>query len=497
MISEAQSDKLIYGIKIAPNAPEVTHLFFADDSIMFCRATTDEANHMKQIISTYQQASGQLVNYSKSELLFSKRVPSHMKATIHNILPMTMVENFSKYLGQPTSIGKSKTQTFNYIIDKVWKKLKGWKEKYLSYAGREILIKDIAQAIPTYLMSSFLMPKNLCNQLEGLISRFWWGSNVDKRKIHWVSWKKISNQKSLGGMGFRDIQAFNLALLAKQGWRIITEPNTMLAKLLKAKYFPNSSLLQAKQGKRSSYTWQSIQKASLILKNGCYWFVGNGKNINIWEDRWIHPHGQNATWTPKPSNSNVIKVADLIDHTTNNWNSQTINQNFLPMEANTILQIPLPNNPNDDIISWQGTQDGHYTVKSGYHTQVGWNLAKSHQGQANTHQLKTTLWNKLWKIQSPPKHLHLLWRIINNALPTKTNLFNKGITQESLCPRCNKSPETIEHVFLQCDWVTQVWFCSPLTITTPIIQANSFADWLEYMIMHTQPETTQLIATIT
>jgi hypothetical protein len=99
MISQAQANKFIHGIKIAPNAPEITHLFFADDSIMFCRATAEETIHMKQLITTYQQASGQMVNYSKSEILFSRRVPHPMKATIHSILPMSMVENFSKYLG--------------------------------------------------------------------------------------------------------------------------------------------------------------------------------------------------------------------------------------------------------------------------------------------------------------------------------------------------------------------------------------------------------------
>jgi hypothetical protein len=205
MLSKAQSNNLIHGVKVAPSAPEITHLFFADDSILFCRETEEEARQIKQIISTYQQASGQLVNYNKSEILFSKRVSTQVKTAINSILPMRVVDNFSKYLGQPTVIGRSKIQTFNYIQDMVWKKLKGWKGKNLSFAGRGTLIKTVAQAIPTYLMSSFLLLRGICDQLDRMISSFWWGNNVDKRKIHRINWEKTCKQKSLGGMGFRDI----------------------------------------------------------------------------------------------------------------------------------------------------------------------------------------------------------------------------------------------------------------------------------------------------
>jgi hypothetical protein len=217
LITNAQQKQLIHGVKIVPGAPEITHLFFADDSLIFCRANKEETSNLKNIINKYQQASGQLVNFNKSELTFSKRVQQDTKLDIQQILPMPMVDHFSKYLGQPTFIGRSKNQAFNFIQDKVWKKLKGWKERNLSFAGRGTLIKAVAQAIPTYLMSSFLLPKGLCNQLEGMASRFWWGSNVDKRKVHWVNWKKTCRKKENGGLGFRDISSFNIALLAKQG----------------------------------------------------------------------------------------------------------------------------------------------------------------------------------------------------------------------------------------------------------------------------------------
>jgi hypothetical protein len=480
LLNKAQQDKVIHGVKIAPGAPEITHLFFADDSLMFCRANEEEATQVQRIITRYQLASGQMVNYNKSELIFSKRVPPPIKENIQQILPMSIVTHYSKYLGQPTHMGRSKNHTFNYIADKVWKKLKGWKEKNLSFAGRGTLIKAVAQAIPSYIMSSYLIPKGLCKKIDSMMSRFWWGSNVDKKKIHWISWKKTCRQKRAGGMGFRDLQAFNAALLAKQGWRILTKPHSLMAKALKAKYFPQQQFLQAKMGSRPSYSWQSIYKASWILKRGCFWLLGNGRSINIWNDRWIHPQEGNTTWSPKPQNSPLDLVSDLIDQNSQQWNSQLIAQTFIPIEANQILQDPISN--EDDIICWQGTKDGHYTVKSGYNAQIEWAKSQKDQAQTSNPLKDKHMWDKLWKIEAPPKQIHLLWRILHNALPTKTNLLAKGILCDSLCAKCGKSPETADHIFLQCDWARLVWFGSPITITTSNIRTKNIVDWLSYMI---------------
>jgi hypothetical protein len=118
LINHAKKNMWIKGVKIAHGAPEVTHLFFADDSLLFCRAKKEEINHIQNIITTYQNASGQLVNVNKSEIMFSKHVSDDVKS-IHQILPMQKVEHFSKYLGMPTHIGRSKNQVFQFIQDKI------------------------------------------------------------------------------------------------------------------------------------------------------------------------------------------------------------------------------------------------------------------------------------------------------------------------------------------------------------------------------------------
>ena len=92
-----------------------------------------------------------------------------------------------KYLGLPSIIGRSKTKVFAEVKEKVGRKLAGWKEKLLSIGGKEILIKAVAQAVPTYTMNCFLIPKGLCEEIEGMIRNFWWGQRKEEKKIAWVS----------------------------------------------------------------------------------------------------------------------------------------------------------------------------------------------------------------------------------------------------------------------------------------------------------------------
>ena len=147
-------------------------------------------------------------------MFFSANTPEEKKIDTLDILGPMQDSRHSKYLGLPSIIGKSKIEGFVEIKERLGRKLFGWKEKILSIGGREVLIKVVAQAIPTYTMSCFQLPKGLCDEIESMMKRFLWGQ---ESKVAWVSWKKLCKSKLKGGMGFRNLQAFNLAMLAKQG----------------------------------------------------------------------------------------------------------------------------------------------------------------------------------------------------------------------------------------------------------------------------------------
>jgi hypothetical protein len=147
MLYEAERNGGLKGIRVCREAPSVSHLLFADDSLLLFEANERNSQTVRSILDTYEACSGQVINKDKSSILFSKNTKQRHRTEVMNIMQISSEGWKGRYLGMPSYIGRAKTKTFQYVKDKVWNKIQGWKEKLLSKAGKEILIKAAAQAI--------------------------------------------------------------------------------------------------------------------------------------------------------------------------------------------------------------------------------------------------------------------------------------------------------------------------------------------------------------
>lgn len=403
LLSHAEWSDELKGVQVCRDAPTISNLLFADDSLILMHATSGNANCLRRILSDYCKASGQLVSEDKSSIFFSPSTEPEVREEVCTILNIMTEAPTDKYLGLPAIVGADRSDNFRFLIDRVLKRLLGWKEKNLSTGGKEMLLKAIAQAIPSYAMSVFKIPKQICKGITDGMSQYWWGDDADQRRMHWLAWWKMCIPEKFGGMGFRDIHCFNLALLAKQAWRLIENPDSLYATVLRARYFPSGDLLNAELKKGSSFTWQSIWAGISTLKRGHIWRVGDGTNIDIWKDEWIPNSASRKVITRRGQNI-FSRVSDLIDPITNHWDVDLVRQTFWQVDVQRILAIPLSSSGMQDFVAWNLTRTNTFSVRSAYYAewegQYGQRLNRGYQAFGiKPH----PIWDKIWGLKVPAK----------------------------------------------------------------------------------------------
>jgi hypothetical protein len=216
LLQREVAQNTIEPVKICRRAPGISHLLFADDSLLFFKANQTQAIRVKEVLEMYASSTGQLINPSKCSIFFGKSCPLQHRTKVKAVLGITQELFETKYLGLPTPEGRMNRGKFESLQAKLAKCLVEWDDNHKSQAAKEVLIKEVAQAIPVYVMSVFKLPFGLCDELTKLIRRYWWGAEKGKRKTHWIGWDSMMRPKSQGGIGFRDMRLFNQALLARQ-----------------------------------------------------------------------------------------------------------------------------------------------------------------------------------------------------------------------------------------------------------------------------------------
>ncbi|XP_019167556.1 PREDICTED: uncharacterized protein LOC109163258 [Ipomoea nil] len=464
LLQRAQMDGAIHGCRVARGAPPVSHLFFADDSLLFFKANIQEAAVIKQCLVRYEKLSGQMVNYNKSNICFSRNTQMAQRQHVAWCLGVELASNFGKYLGLPSFIGRNKRAVFAYIEDKIRQRIGSWNKKLLSQAGKEVLLKSVAQSMPTFSMSVFLLPESVCLSIQRTMNKYWWGTRAD-RGIHWKAWDKLCIPKKYGGLGFKDLRAFNLAMLGKQAWRFLTEPTTLVARIYKARYYPTTTFIDATIGNNPSHCWRSIMATHDLVCAGVRRRIGNGRDTLIWGHPWLSDDPSPLVQTHMPEGLRQALVSGLVDQDTGTWDPHILNDLFVPEDVSRISRI-LISPDYDDTWYWKGDTQGIYTVKNAY---------RHIMGDYSDDPGAFDKWVTLWKLRVPPKWKTFLWRAVSGILPTTDNLIVKRVEVDPICPMCGNTQENIMHVLVLCDYSKMVWNISGLPVTN--IQTNFFRSW--------------------
>nr|GEU52210.1 reverse transcriptase [Tanacetum cinerariifolium] len=389
-ISTAMTLGTLSGIKMTRNCPLISHIFFADDSLFFLKASHGECGTLISILYSYCEASGQTVNFQKSSAFFSLNTPSSLRDDIYGDLHVHQMDCKAKYLGLPSIFGQKKAEMFGFLL------MKGWKHKLPSQSRREVIIKSVIQAIPTYAMQCFLLPSSLLNKLTTYVRRFFWGGDSHEHHIHWKNWKKLLQPKQQGSLGFRNVEAFNRALLAKQGWRLLINPDAFWGRILKGIYFSNLNFLVAKKGSHL-----------LALEYDDFYIPSP-----------LGPFHNNNT------------VSDFIED--GHWNVRKLREHISASEAEMVLQIPISQTGSSDKLIWHFDPKGQYTVKSGYKQAMALMSTSVFIGESSANPS-----SKFWMNQSSIYFLNVHGLVrFGLALPYPSNLLNQQHKLEPAALSC-------------------------------------------------------------
>jgi hypothetical protein len=216
-------------------------------------------------------------------MFFSKNCRHFVKRAIKIILNLPLILAKAKYLGIPLFMHRKKKDTFIELKDRIFATIIGWTARLLSQAARTTFVTSVANAIPTYIMSLFLLPKYFCSEINTLIQKFWWGFPQEKNhKLSFLSWDNICSPKASGGLGLRSIEFQNSSLLARLGWKMTTNQPLLWVDALRGKYLQHGiSFLNAPFNSLSSRIWKGLLKNRKVVELGACISISNDLNIDV------------------------------------------------------------------------------------------------------------------------------------------------------------------------------------------------------------------------
>ncbi|EOY14430.1 Uncharacterized protein TCM_033819 [Theobroma cacao] len=397
------------GVVVGDNGMSVTHLQYADDTIIFCEPKIENMLRVKWILRCFQSVSGLRINLSKSHLI-GIGVEQNVVENWARRISCQIEEVSTTYLGLPLGVNHNSVKFWKPVIDRVGARLAGWKAKTLSLGGRVTLLRSVLISLPIFFISLFQVSIQVKNELEKIQRNFLWGGAELKRKIHYVKWDKVCNYEECGGIGITNIEVKNRALLNKWIWRYEKERDSLWREVLVAKTKSDPTMLLPSVTSNLGFA------------------VGNGENIKFWQDEWMEG----------------IILSDAVPRIFAQLFGWEIEQWEYLGEA--FREFQLSKELTDELV-WKREANGIYIAKS---------FCKY---ALVTNDKVDGIWKQVWANLAPYRVEAFAWQILHGKIAVKDELDKRGMLLGNaiLCVLCNSERETIQHLFVDCYETWKVW----------------------------------------
>ncbi|KAJ4771126.1 RNA-directed DNA polymerase (reverse transcriptase)-related family protein [Rhynchospora pubera] len=360
-----------------------------------------------------------------------------------------------QYLGLPLTHRRPDRATFQILIDKLTKRLSGWKARLLSRAGRVVLASSVLSTIPIFFMSVFKLPIWVIRQIDKIRRSFIWkGASLQSKGIHLLSWDRVCLPKQLGGFGLLNLHLHNIALLLRWWWGLYVKPDSQwvsLTKLLYSparRYAPPLAWIQT-----GSFFWKDLRSLRPYFQLSVTAHIKNGENTLFWYDNWADTLIRYFTMQNSPPN-NYISVKEALPRLAQLLPTpRNFGENQLHSRAHELNL-----SAGADKLLWRWRSDGKtFSTASVYKKMV----------EAGKCQF---VYKNLWKLKAPPTVRMFLVLLAHDRILTQVQLQKRNITVNPKCVMCGSLIlESTEHLFADCVFAQSLWTrlgCGLLPVST-------------------------------
>lgn len=406
---------------------------YADDTAIVAGANTRTLVTLKLTLRLFTSISGLRINYSKSRFV-PINVHEEDMVLVSQLLTCNQASFPIQYLGMPLMVTNPGRTQFLPLIEKLEKKLAGWKGKLISRGGRLQLVNSVLSSIPIYHMACFRIPKWAIERIDKIRRTFLWGkSDGNTNGISLLNWEMVCLPTRWGGMGVADLQIRNISLMLRWWWRLYHEPDSLWAmvatRIRGTGIYANGPRLWSVRG---SFFWRQLGKIKHYFNWSLEWIVGDGSAISFWFDPWNGapmidqmPPGHRPT---SPSCS--LRDAALIMH-------------ILAPEVEVTNTLTFSN--CRDELRWRWTSAGVYTSKSAYEMIIGGGMIK---------------WSchRIWKYKIPATVKIFTYHLFLDKILTHEVMIRRRIRVSPGCVMCNNCPaESALHLLFLCPYAVAMW----------------------------------------